>query len=83
MPISLYKFGTPSPPLVIGASRTLVFIVRDIPDFGRAARNAGAIIEVHSLSVKVQAANGYLSFAAMVECNACQASSWEVSLSGF
>jgi hypothetical protein len=75
VPFRLYKFGTPRPPLVIGAYLTLVVIVRDIPDFGRAARIAGAIIEVHSLSVKVQAANGYLSFAAIVECNACHASS--------
>ena len=66
MPKSLYKFGISRPPLVICASRTLVVIVRDNPDFGRAAHIAGAIIEVHSFSVKVQAANGYLSFAAIV-----------------
>ena len=76
MPISLYKFGTPRPPLVIGASRTLEVIVRDIPDLGRAALIAGAIIEMHSLSVKVQAARGYFRFATIVEWKACQASSW-------
>ena len=59
VPKSLYKFGISRPPLVICASRTLVVIVRDIPDFGRAAHIAGAIIEVHSFSVKVQAANGW------------------------
>ena len=67
MPISLYKFGTPRPPLIIGTSRTLEVIVRDIQDLGRAALIAGAIIEMHSLSVKVQAARGYFSFAAIVE----------------
>ena len=58
VPISLYKFGTPRPPLIIGTSRTLEVIVRDIQDLGRAALIAGAIIEMHSLSVKVQAARG-------------------------
>jgi hypothetical protein len=33
----------------------------------RAALKAGAIIEMHSFSVKVQAARGYFSFAAIVE----------------
>ena len=44
---------------MIGASRTLEVIVRDIPDLGRAALIAGAIIEMHFLSVKVQATRGY------------------------
>jgi hypothetical protein len=64
------------PPLVIGVSRTLLVIVCNIPDFGRAALIADAIIDVHSFSVKVQAANRYLSFAAILECKACHASSF-------
>jgi hypothetical protein len=66
VPISLYKFGTPRPPLVIGASRTLEAIVGEMPDLGRAALIAGAVIGMHSFSTKVQAASGYFSFAAIV-----------------
>ena len=49
-------------------------ILELIPALGRAARMAGAMIEVHSFSVNVRAGRGYISFLEIVVCKAFQSS---------
>ena len=70
---------TPAPPNSIGPSRTGQARLEATQAFGSAAFSAGKRIDLHSFSVKEHAGSGYLSFADIFECNACQAS----NLDGF
>ena len=50
----------PYPPLEKGPWRKSVAMFAAIPALGSAALNAGCIIDLHSVSVRVEAGRGYL-----------------------
>ena len=78
--VSVYRSRTPAPPEIIGPTLKADGSVDEIPERVNPILFTGAMTNWHCALVSVHAGPGYLSFMGIVQCNAVQASDFEIEL---